>query len=238
MKTIIFCTIIAIFSIGVSANNAVDILKSNGFEVVTITETNLVLKFDNLLRYNSVYNNDIRREFAKNTVVHEHAPVSRKVEDFVVKNEALVLTPDQVTRLSERHATLKFKPVVFKNNKKGFRIVQWHVGAGYWKYDPIVTHIVLSDAPMTLNENDEDMIMDDEKWVKADESKSLIVDKLGWGVHFELLHFEALKRQNKDIRAYLIENPVYLKIWTKLVEHGLMEPFDEIETKSDDPKTN
>jgi len=148
-------------------------------------------------------------------------------------DEKLSLTPDYQVQFGDgRHLEWRFKPVIFKSQHKGFRIVYWVTGAFVHRHTPVITYIALSDTPIKVDEEDVEMVMDDGKWVKIEDSKSLLIDKLGWGAELILLS----TRKDKPIPKMILDkldDPYYGPIIRTLAEHGFIKlPSEEIITET------
>jgi len=138
----------------------------------------------------------------------------------------IILTPDKETVFVIDHGRMVFKPISLKGQQKGFRVSEMAIGAGAHKHIPVVVYVALSDTPMIIGENDVKMIMDNGKWVNAKDSKSLIVEKLGW--HAEWLVQDAEKdMQDAERMASILQDPYLANIWHTLVENGLIKTNSE-----------
>ena len=204
----------------VSAIDGVDFLTNHCFQTISITTTNISLKFKTNSGYNSVNNNDIRRKFGENNIIHTYTPVSRGISEYIANDETLVITPDQTTSIEGRHLMLMFKPVIFKNNIKGFRIVQWQFGGGIVNTNNIIKHVVLSDTPIIFGEEDEEMIMDDGKWVNVKDSKSLEIDKLGFSTYSQIKLFEQALSNTNIMQNRILAYPKLAETFTNYIEKG------------------
>jgi len=119
---------------------------SSVFESVSFTPTNLTLKFNPLVRLNVF-----------------HGKERRSTSEYVANNEALILTPEQVTALTDlRHGWTEFTPVSFKNQQKGFRILKVinAVSFGGGVTTNVHAYVALGDTPVELGEDNVEMIME------------------------------------------------------------------------------
>jgi len=132
------------------------------------------------------------------------------------------ITPTQETLLIGRHSRITFKPVIYKNQQKGFRIVPWMIGFQPGKDKPIITYINLSDTPMKVNEEDVEMVMDGGQWVKIENSKSLIIDKLGWDAENILKNINDIL-QNPAVKDIYSRDFYLAALWDVLIENGLIQ---------------
>jgi len=139
------------------------------------------------------------------------------------KGDVITLTPNQEIRLTARHGQITFKPVIFKNQKKGFRIVPWLIGEGAENDKPIVTYIALTDTTIKVGEDDVEMIMDDGKWMKIEDSKSLIIDKLGWVAERMVKDAERITNNPEVMARYLNDN-YFGTILQTLIKEELITP--------------
>jgi len=148
----------------------------------------------------------------------------RLAQEYVEKDEALVLDPEQWTWFIISHSRVMFTPVSFKSGHKGFRVTSWATGAAASspKAEPVITYIVLSDTPMALGESDVEMVKDKGEWVKAEDSKSLIIEKLGWYAEGFVKDIDRIM-QDPEVIARILENPFLAKQWNTLVAEGLIK---------------
>jgi len=119
---------------------------SSVFESVSFTPTNLTLKFNPLVRLNVF-----------------HGKERRRTSEYVANNEALILTPEQVTALTDlRHGWTEFTPVSFMNQQKGFRILKVinAVSFGGEVTTNVHAYVALGDTPVELGEDNVEMIME------------------------------------------------------------------------------
>ena len=188
--------------------NGVKALESSGpIDSVSVTSTNMTVKFRSLPARNFGVRFLRTQEY-------------RKLES----NEELVLTPDQEVRFGSNDGRIVLKPVSFKGQRKGFRVVNMPVGSSAYDVDPtsVITYIVLSDTPMELGEDEVEMVMDNGEWVKVEDSNSLIIEKLGWYAELLLMNPEETM-QDAEKMAKTLNDPFVSKIWNALVEHGLIK---------------
>ena len=157
-------------------------------------------------------------------------------------NEKLVLTPDHETLLGSRNVVIRFRPVIFKCQHKGFRVISGYAGTDCWGDIPDVTYIAFSDTPMNVGEDDVEMVKDGGKlevkdkgkrvieggeWVKIEDSKSLILDKLGWTADV-IIRQPDFYIENSENRAKYLSDPHFGPIIRTLAEHGFITlPPDE-----------
>jgi len=119
----------------------------NWFDPVSVTSTNLIIKFH-----------------PHNRVFITQKSTGRLSE----RNEELVLSQDRETELSDgRHVRTVFTPITFMSQQKGFKISLILYGAGYGLGQTNhVTYLALSDTPVKVGEDDVDMIMVSGEWKK------------------------------------------------------------------------
>jgi len=150
MKGLIVLTAVSLAS-GVWGREGIEVLKE-GFASVTVTPTNITLS--------SAY-----------------APVwirQKDIDRWLGDDEDVILTPDCETTLTDmRHVALIFKPASFKNKKKGFWLVAEvrSLGKGL---TTINMHLVLSDTPMKVGEDDVEMIMENGEWKTVKEYHAIV----------------------------------------------------------------
>ena len=161
MKKCVFITIVSLFISGVQGMDGVEYLKNRGwFESVSVTQTNLSLKF---------ISPPPIRCFVR------QGNVSRAAMELVENDEAWVLNLDQEARITiGGHSRTVFIPVSFKNQQKGFKIIK----TSYWFPGPTVTnaiaYLALSDIPIEVGEDDVEMIMVNGEWVKYENKQPVI----------------------------------------------------------------
>jgi len=178
--------------------DGVEWLKTNGFEPV-VTSTNLTI-----------------------------TPVELQNSSLgIVSGKAAVLTPDRVVRLSMQHIRVTFTPVVYKNQHKGFRITRWGTGAPASRVlQPEISYLALSDTPMEVGEEDMALTLEKGEWVKPEESKQLVVDKLGWDAE-DLIRSAKYIMSQPGWKEQIASGPEWAKkLWDTLVEHGLITEVD------------
>ena len=135
------------------------------FDSVSVTSTNLTLVFS--FRRDSVatvVQDDSYRKYQEAYKTNAWATPWRVMGD----GDALVLTPDQTTRLAIRDAkrSVIFTPVSFKNQQKGFRLSEVSYHPHEWFSTNHCGYVALSDTPVQVSEDDVEMIMENEEWVK------------------------------------------------------------------------
>ena len=146
----------------------------------------------------------------------------RDAKDYIANDEALVLTPDRTAWLGGRDYKIMFTPVSFKKQHKGFRVTWLPEGDAAYSTSPKIAYIALGDTPMALGEGDVEMVMDDGEWVKAEESRSLEIEKLGWRAE-NMIRFADLTMQRPDAKASLRSNPEGSELWNLLVDKGFIK---------------
>ena len=140
----------------------------------------------------------------------------------VVSGGKVVLTPDQATVLGTRHAQITFTPVSFKTRHKGFRMERLLFGAGTLIGRPAdIAYIAFSDSPLTVGETDVVMVMDNGEWVKAENSRSLEIAKLGWNAENLINEAETIM-QNPEMMASVLAHPKSAHLWKTLIARGLI----------------
>jgi len=127
------------------------------FESIIVTPTNLTIRFSEEGQGHRVSYPD-----------HRISIPSRGTHDYVKKNEALVLTPDKRVNIFEFHGCFAFTPVTFKNQGKGFRIMETFdarsLRGGLMTNS--IAYVALSDTPVQVGEDDVEMILENGEWVK------------------------------------------------------------------------
>ena len=140
----------------------------------------------------------------------------------VVSGGKVVLAPDQATVLGTRHAQITFTPVSFKTRHKGFRMERLLFGAGTLIGRPAdIAYIAFSDSPLTVGENDVVMVMENGEWVKAENSRSLEIAKLGWNAE-DLINEAETIMQSPEMMASVLAHPKSAQLWKTLIERGLI----------------
>ena len=135
--------------------------------------------------------------------------------------EELILTPDKESSIGRGNSRITFKPVSFKNQRKGFRIVRevmYSLDQDYLE----VTYLVLSDTPMTLGEDDVEMVLDNGEWVKSEESRSLAIEKMNRETR-DLIRDAGRIIQDPEWLAIVLRNPESVKKWNGLVDRGFIK---------------
>ena len=123
---------------------------SHIFSSVRVTSTNLVLKCKPLPQLNILHDRDFYN--------------TRGTSEYMDKD--LILTPDRRTIISDlRHGSLTFTPVVFKNKREGFRLVEvWNgMSFGQGITTNAIAYVALSDKPIKVSEKDVEMIMEERR---------------------------------------------------------------------------
>ena len=187
--------------------DGIEYLKENRWiESAVVTSKSLTLKLTPLPFH--VAQNDIRAPW-------------RGAWDYVEKDEAVVLDPEQWTWLIARHSRVMFTPVSFKNKRKGFRVTRWVIGSGP-DIPPVITYIVLSDKPMEASEADVKMVKDNGIWVKAEDSRSLELEKLGDKAE-HVIKTAHIIMQNPSAMADKLSRPEAIEYWNMLVDRGFLK---------------
>ena len=227
MKKCVVGIVIALSVNGVQGEDGLEWLKKSRIvDVVSVTSSNLTLQITNGYFHVS-QDSDSRRKFLEEGKTNKvWAKQMRGSPEFWKNDEALVLTPDQEIQFSEDHGRITFKPVSYKSQHKGFRLTRTIIGAFANRSMPDITYIVLSDTPMEMGEDDVEMVYDKGAWVKAEDSKSLIVEKLGWIAEMYIVLAEETM-QDPVRMARTLDNPKFAKIWNTLVEEGLIKQKKE-----------
>ena len=187
--------------------DGIEYVKGDGWiDSASVTSTNIVVKFLPNQDSFSVKQNDMRR----------------RVLEYTENNEALQIAPDLETWFISRNSQVVFKPISFKNQYKGFRVIKMFVGDSAHGDVPVITYIVLSDSPVEMGEEDVDMVMDNGEWVNVKNSRSLEIEKLGWYAGIFMNDAEKIM-QDAEIMARISRDPYFAKLWTTLVEKGLIK---------------
>ena len=155
MKTRNYAVLIVVsLAGGALGMDAVEFFETRrSFELVSSTETNLTLK----LNLRSVSQPFTIPEFS--TREHE---------------ERLVLSPDKETRIGNGYdinVYFYFDPVRFKDQRKGFRIVDRRIRAG--SMTNTVVYVALGDTLTTMGSDDVEMIMETGEWKTPEEASPI-----------------------------------------------------------------
>ena len=142
-----YCIILVsvLFVNGVQGKDGIEFLQNSGyFTAVTVTSTNLTLKFHSI---------------GSGLMINRPEGFSR-IRPLEYDKE-FTLTPDRVTVLSSFHYTLLFTPVSYKNQHAGFRITEFidHHSFGGGEFINYM-YLALSDTPIEVGEDDVDTIME------------------------------------------------------------------------------
>ena len=205
----------------VSGMDGVEWLKNHDwFDVVSVTSTDLTLKVKNGSL--TITQDDSYRKYTESVKTNAWATPWRKSSDYIANDEALILTPDQETRFSLEMCAVTLSPASFKNKQKGFRVKKRIYGHSDGK-SIHTAYIALSDTPVEMGEDDVEMVMDDGKWVTAEEArKRLEVEELGPRALRLFQMVNEIKRDSK-LMAEVLENPFLLADWNMLIENGYIK---------------
>jgi len=147
----------------------------------------------------------------------------RSASEFMANDEELILTPDQETRFSTRHSDVRWTPVSFKSQQKGFRII----ATSHWWPNPPVTdaivYLALSDTLVEMGEDDVEMVMENGEWITAEDARRrLEIEKLGWPANILIPNEEGILRDPK-LMAEVLGDPVFSNKWYELIEKGYIK---------------
>ena len=85
----------------------------------------------------------------------------------VVPGEKVAIPPSQAIVFQGRHAHITFTPVSFKTQHKGFRMERTVLGFSSSAGRPAdIAYIAFSDAPLSVGEDDVEMILEGGEWKK------------------------------------------------------------------------
>ena len=184
--------------------DGIEFLKNHPwFDVVTVTSTNLMISMS--------------RKGSK--------PINWSEEEYKrIYSLERVLTPEEESSVGWGDIRIAFKPVSFKNQYKGFRVTWMPMGIAAEYSKPIITYITLSDTPIELGEDDVEMVMDNGKWVKAEDSRSLELAKLGANAE------HLIRNQEWIIQNYAraFGQQEIADLWNTLVARGFIKPAIEL----------
>ena len=153
----------------------------------------------------------------------------------VVPGEKIALVPDQAMVFQARHVRITFTPVSFKDQHKGVRMEWVTFGFGGSVGKPAdIAYIAFSDTPLAVGEDDVEMVMDDGEWVKAEDSRSLEIAKLGWDAE-DLIKEAEKVMQNPETMAMVLDHPKSAQLWNTLVERGLIKTNAEARAQASSP---
>ena len=141
-----------------------------------------------------------------------------------------VLTPDAESSVGWGDIRIAFKPVSFKNQYKGFRVTWMPMGIAaeqaLFSHRPPseIVYLALSDTPMTMGEDDVAMVMDNGEWVKAEDSRSLELEKLG------AMAEQLIRNQEWIIQNYekAFGQQEMADLWNTLVARGFIKSEVEL----------
>ena len=146
---------------------------SNSFSVI-VTSSNLVLHF-----------NDGGWVVLPDIDVVLFGSAIKRSQEYVENNESLMLTPNKRARIYQRDGSFSFTPVSFRNGQKGFRVFDQtssnFVENDEWVFrvETNIQYVALSDTPVQVGEDDVEMILEKEGWVKYEKPKPAIADEGG-----------------------------------------------------------
>ena len=153
----------------------------------------------------------------------------------VVPGGKIVLVPDQAMVFQGRHVRITFTPVSFKSKHKGFRMERVSFGFGSTVGKPAdIAYMAFSDTPLTVGEDDVVMVMDDGKWVKAEDSRSLEIAKLGVEAEY-LIEYANQVMQNPETMAMMLNHLKSAQLWNTLIERGLIKTNAEDRAQAPTP---
>ena len=80
--------------------------------------------------------------------------------------EFIIPTDQEITFSDGYHRALRYTPVSFKNQRKGFRImtIKNEVSFGGTEYTDSIRYVLVNDIPVEVDEDDVEMIMDNGEW--------------------------------------------------------------------------
>ena len=140
----------------------------------------------------------------------------------VVPGEKIVLRPGQEIVFQGRHVRVTFRPVAFKTRHQGFRLQRDIFGFSSMAKPAEIAYAAFSDTPLAVGEEDVEMVMDDEGWVQAEDSRSLEIAKLGWNAEYLVKEAETIM-QDPEMMASVLKHGDSANIWNTLAERGLID---------------
>ena len=147
--------ILMILSSNVSGTDVVEYLKTRRMvDLVSSTETNLTLGLGDFPGF----------------VCHNYTipPFDKSVAKYTENNEYLVLSPDKETVVSAAFGpSIYFFPVLFKDQRKGFRIIEQFVR---FSITNTIMYVALGNVLMAMEEEDVEMIMEMGEWKTLEEA--------------------------------------------------------------------
>ena len=174
---------------------------------VSVTPTNLVIKLV-----------PTRDHWA--AVVNANG--ERSWGEFVEQDEAVIINAGQWTIFGRRNGLLILTPVIFKDQRQGFRITDLPTGDAAYANDlstpTTITYFALGDIADEMGEEDVEMTMDmtTGEWERIEDSTNLIVEKLGWAVYPFVWGKEITPH---DLETFHIpDTPKTAELWNLLME--------------------
>jgi hypothetical protein len=194
--------------------DGMEYLKKNGrlFSSVSVTSSELILTFSTLPPPPVV-------------VRDSNLDRDRSASEYVNNNENLILTPDRMILITDcYHALIYFTPVAFKNNLKGFRIMEVFEGRSFGKELTVteVAYVALSDTPVQVGEED-----------LADESRELSEHEyyLFNPERVELKSLENQLQTARRMKARALENSYQLSEWELTEESNILRAIETLKEK-------
>ena len=195
MRKCIVCTVLLLAN-SIVGMDGIEYLKDHPwFENVSITPTHLTVRT---------------------------SPTSRWLG--VEPNVEIILTPDKEIAFSQWDMSTTISPVSFKDQQKGFRILQRSNDRRSRDWVTFNTaYLALSERPVKVGEDDVEMVMEGGKWVTAEEARRYLeLEKLGFMVKELFMQSEQILRDPKKM-AEIKEMPALTEAWNKLIEHGYVK---------------
>jgi len=167
MKRIHIALAAMLIASGLPGADGIEYLKTMHYiDVVTVTPTNLSLKFKTVLGDIRIIQDDSWRKYDDALKTNASAVPWRLTSEFIQNDEPLILPPEQETRMSRADSglVLILTPVFFKNQQNGFKITSIRFDSRIGRRMNDHGYIALSDTPVQMGDEDVKMIMDKERW--------------------------------------------------------------------------
>jgi len=137
----------------------------------------------------------------------------------LIPGEKLVFLPDRAAVFNApNHLRIDFAPVMFRNQRKGLRIVTFGVAGDFAS----AMFVAFGNTPAIMGEGDVETVMDNGKWVRSEVSRSLEIAKLGAGAQNFITGAKRMM-QSPEVMARILENEPSAQLWNTLLERGLIK---------------
>ena len=142
--------------------------------------------------------------------------------------EEVSLLPDKAVRFVTQGFRVTLTPVMFRDQRKGFRVTEGATGSGPLKPKPVTAYIALGDTPTDAGEHDVEMTMDNGEWVRPEDSRNLELERLGWDAEWMIKFAGRIMEDQMDL---ILTDKAAASLWHTLVAKGFIQ--EDIRTHED-----